>query len=259
MNLGVIVRRAQKAAADNAPTILTALGVTGLVTTAVLTGKASFKAADVIHDNILEKKELAEKGERIFVTHQENIRATWKLFVPAVGTAAVTIACIVCANHISTRRTAALASAYSIGQEAFREYRTKVIDTIGDKKEQEVQNKIAQDRVTESPPSPVYVLNEDENIFLDMYSGRYFKSNMQAVKKAQNDTNYEILSNDYASLSDFWDRLDLPKTSESDDIGWNTDMQLDLVIGTAMTPDEKPCFTISFLMIPVRGFWSAHG
>lgn len=264
MNIGAIVRRAQKAAADNAPTILTALGVTGLVTTAVLTGKASFKAAEVIRNE-------QAKIDLDLVTHNiENKTAlrvdwwygskiTWKLFVPAVGTAAVTIACIVCANHISTRRTAALASAYSIGQEAFREYRTKVIDTIGDKKEQEVQDKIAQDRVNESPPSTVYVLNEDENIFLDMYSGRYFKSNMQAVKKAQNDTNYEILSNDYASLSDFWDRLDLPKTSESDDIGWNTDMQLDLVIGTSMTPDEKPCFTINFLMIPVRGFWSAHG
>jgi hypothetical protein len=260
VNIGVIVRRAQKAAADKAPTILTALGVTGLVTTAVLTGKASFKAADVVAkqhhrlvDNEFEPLPPLEKFKIL-------LPDVWKLYVPAIGTGAVTIACILCANHVSTRRTAALASAYSIAQEGFREYRAKVIDTIGDKKEQVVQNKIAEDRVTASPPSKIYVLDEDENIFLDMYSGRYFKSTMTAVKKAENDTNYEILSNDYASLSDLWDRLGLPKTSESDDIGWNTDMKLDLIIGTAITPDEKkPCFTISFLLTPVRGFWSVHG
>ena len=256
MNIGSIVKRAQKATADNAPTILTALGVTGLITTAVLTGKASFKAAEVIATG--NKNVTAyEDGDPLEV--REKINLVWKYYIPAAGTAAVSIACIVCANHISTRRTAALASAYSIAQEGFREYREKVLDKIGETKEQEVRDEIAQDRVDKNPPSEVVFIGQGEVLCLDTYSGRYFMSDMESVRKAENDTNWQILNSDYASLTDFWDRLDLDSTSESDNIGWNTDAKLELELGSAIAKDGRPCITVGFgTTIPINGYWSLH-
>jgi hypothetical protein len=258
VNIGAIVKRAQKATADNAPTVLTALGVTGLVTTAVLTGRASFKAAEVMAvnhhklvDNEFEPLPVFEKVKIVFPD-------VWKYYVPAVGTGAVTIACIVSANHVSTRRAAALASAYSIAQEGFQEYKTKIIEKLGEKKEQTVRDEIAQDRVTKNPPAEVYVMNDAEVLVLDTHSGRYFKSTMETLKAAQNDTNYQILGSDYASLSDYWDRIGLAKTAESDEIGWNTVAKLEVEYGSAITQDGKPCITIGFQTIPVRGYYSFH-
>jgi hypothetical protein len=258
VNIGAIVKRAQKATADNAPTILTALGVTGLVTTAILTGRASFKAAEVMAvnhhklvDNEFEPLPTFEKVKIVFPD-------IWKLYLPAVGMGLVTGACIISANHVSTRRAAVLASAYSIAQEGFQEYKTKVIEKLGESKEQEVRDEIAQDRVNKNPPAEVYVLNEAEVLVLDTHSGRYFKSTFETLKKAQNDTNYQILNSDYASLTDFWDRIGLAKTAESDEIGWNTDARLEVEYGSAITEDGKPCITIGFQTIPVRGYWSLH-
>jgi hypothetical protein len=251
VNIGAIVRRAQKATADNAPTILTALGVTGLVTTAVLTGKASFKASQILYKH---DYEAGLSGDPL-PSFQERFPLVWKLYIPAVGTGAVTIACIVCANHISTRRTAALASAYSIAQEGFREYREKVLEKVGEKKEQVIRDEVAQDGVTTNPPATTYIVGENEVLFKDEHSGRYFKSTLEDVKKAANDTNYQILGDDYASLSDYWDRLGLKKTSESDEVGWNTDNKLELLFASAITEDQKPCITVEFRTIPVRKFY----
>jgi hypothetical protein len=259
VNIGAIVKRAQKATADNAPTILTALGVTGLITTAVLTGKASFKAGKIIHErNESTKNSLGDLSHEINMTSREMADITWKLYIPAAATGAVTIACIVSANHISTRRTAALASAYSITQEAFREYREKIVEKVGEKKEQQARDEIAQESVSKNPPPATLILSDDKVLCKDMHTGRYFQSTLEDIKKAINDTNYQILNNDYASLSDFWDRIGLEKTSESDEIGWNTDCKLEVVFSSALTEKNQPCITIDFRTIPVRGYWSLH-
>jgi hypothetical protein len=50
MDLAGTGRRLLKFASDNSPAILTSAAVVGTITTAYLTGKASFKAADVIRD-----------------------------------------------------------------------------------------------------------------------------------------------------------------------------------------------------------------
>lgn len=259
MNIGAIVGKARKAATDNAPTILTAIGVTGLVTTAVLTGKASFKAAEVLAEEKNQRISDGLRDEYVDPTTQVKIELVWKYFVPAAATGAVTIACIICANHVSTRRTAALASAYSITQEAFQEYKTKVVEKLGEKKEQGIRDEIAQSKVDKTPPSSVVVIGQGEQLCLDGHSGRYFLSTLEEIKKAANDTNYQILSFDYASLTEFWDRLGLPKTAESDEVGWNVDCKLEIEIGHAISPDGRPCITVGFgQTIPIRGYYHLH-
>lgn len=263
MNFGAIIKQAKKAAADNAPTILTAIGVTGTVTTAVLASKASFKAAEVIREANKERQSLdyESKGWDDLknpkpLDTQESIKLVWPLYVPAVGTCALTVAAIVGANHLSTTRAAALASAYSVSQEAFKTYKEKVTEKIGEKKEQAVRDEIAQEQVRKNPPPAEVVIGTGNHLCYDSHSGRYFMSTLEGLKKGENDTNYEILHSGYASLTDYWDNIGLPKTSESDEVGWSSDTKLEVEYGTALSEDSRPCITVTFRTFPVRGYGS---
>lgn len=263
MNFNSILRRARKTATDNTPAILTAIGVTGTIATAVLAGKASFKAAELI----AEHEEVSEKFHMNDVTSQEEYEKNlsfktkadlvWKLYVPAIGTGAVTIACIVASNHVSTKRAAALASAYTISQEACREYKDKVLEKLGEKKEQELRDEISQDRVNRNPLGTFIVSNANA-LCLDLHSGRYFRCDMETIRKAENDINYRILGDNYASLTDFWEKVGLDRTSESDEIGWNSDMKLEVIYATALADNNEPCITLEFRKTPIRGFHKTY-
>lgn len=258
MNIGAIASRVRKATADNAPTILTALGVTGAVTTAVLAAKGGIKAAEIVRE---EEARRSDENRTWHVDTRGWVNLTWKCFVPAVGTGAITVVSIVMANHVSTTRAAAMASAYSVSQELFREYKDKVVEKVGEEKHKEIVDDLAQDRIRRDPPpaKDVYVLGAEQYWCKDAYSGRYFKSTLESIKKAENNTNYQIIRNDYASLSDFWDELGLEKTSDSDEIGWNTDCGLEIEYGSAIAEDGTPCITVEFRTIPIRGYYSAFG
>jgi hypothetical protein len=256
MSIGAFFRTAQKAAIDNAPAILTGIAVVGTVSSIVFTGKATFKAAQVIadHQGMLDVEEKTHP-----LSKREKVELTWRYYVPAAGTAVLTIACIIGANRISTTRAAALASAYTAVQKGFKEYQNKVVEQIGKNKEQKVRDAVAQDRIDRRPPSAeVTLVGTGTVLCMDAHTGRYFNGDMEAIRSAENDINYQIIHQDYASLSDFYSLIGLESTSESDNLGWNTDAKFEIDYSTAMAPDGRPCIVIDFRTIPVRGYFSAH-
>jgi hypothetical protein len=248
VKLNDVAHRAAKLAADNSPAILTALSVTGAVTTAYLTGKASFRAAQILAE---ESPHLATK---------EKIDLTWRLYIPAVGTGLMTVGCIVAANRIGTRRAAAVAAAYTLSEKAFTEYREKIVEKLGDKKEQAFRDELAQDRVNRTPSATQQIVMVEGNSVLcfDAYTGRYFLSDMETLKKAQNDVNYKVLNEYYASLSDFYDKVGLPSTSMSDEVGWNSDRLLEVNFSTTLSDMSKPCIVLDFAVAPIRDYNRVH-
>jgi hypothetical protein len=258
MDFGALAKRAGKIARDNSPAILTAIGVTGVVTTAYLTGKATFKAAEILRDAEEIRKTEFEEDELSF---QNKFELVWKLYIPAAGSALMTATAIICANRIGNRRVAALISAYNISEKAFEEYRSKVLEKMGPKREQTVKDEIAQDRVTENPVSKsqlVVIQNGGTTLCMDLHSGRYFNSDMETIRKAVNDLNAQVINETYASLTDFWDRIGLPRTSESDYIGWSTDKLLEVDYSATLDEHNKPCMTIGFRTTPIRGYASSY-
>jgi hypothetical protein len=248
MDFGILASRAGKFAADNSPAILTAIGVTGTLTTAYLTGKATIKAASI----------LAEKSPNL--EFKEKAELVWKQYIPAVGTAVVTIACIVTANRIGTRRIAALATAYNLAEKAALQYKDKVVETIGKKKEENIRAAMAQDEVDRHPISreTVFIENGGGDLFRDSWSGRYFNSTKVALEKAMNAINYQLTHEYSASLSDFYDLVGLDRTEESDMIGWNSDCHLELQFDWASSADDRPCGVLRFRTVPYRGYSSFH-
>ena len=235
--LNQIFGKAEKLVRTNSPAILAALGVSGTIATAYLTAKASFKSADRIR-----------KAEPQPTTTKEKAQLVWRNYIPAGISGAITIGCIVGATGVGNRRTAAAASAYTITERAFTEYREKVVEQIGENKEQKLRDEIAQDRITANPPqsSEIIVTGAGTVLCCEMYTKRYFESDMETLRKAQNDINARVLQDLYVLLSDFYYMIGLPATEQSTKVGWDSDKLMELKFSTALTEDGRPCLTFEY-------------
>jgi Family of unknown function (DUF6353) len=250
-----LFKSAEKLILDNSPVILTSLGVVGTITTAFLTGQASFKAALILAEE-QDTRFMDQELDDPMLTTREKLDLTWRLYLPVIGTGILTVSCIVAANRIGMRRAAALASAYALSEKAFVEYRSKVIEKIGEGKEQKVREAVAQDRVNQNPVSTreVIITGAGDVLCYDTITGRYFNSNVEALRRAQNDINAQIIESMYAALQDFYSRIGLPTTEYSFEVGWNTDNMLELEFSTVMSEDSRPCIAIGYKLWPIRGY-----
>jgi hypothetical protein len=241
MNFHGIYKRAERVVHDNSPTILAAVGVSGTIATAVLASVASFKAALVIRDHEDRHNVALEPRERV----KERIQLVWKLYVPSAVTGTITVVAIVAATRSGNRRTAAIAAAYSISERAFDEYRQEVIEKFGEHKERELRDELAQRRVLENPPGQI-IMGGGSVLCHEAYSGRYFQSDMEALKRAQNDLNHRMFRSTHAYLSDFYDLVGLPYTSLSNHVGWEVEKLLELRFTSVLTPEGRPCLSFEY-------------
>lgn len=245
-----LLKPAQKVITDNSAAILTGVGIAGTVTTAVLTAKASFKAARVIDD--IANQDISAGP----VTKREIALAIAPLYVPAVGSGITTITAIFFSYKISSQQSAALAAAYGISEKAFQEYKDKVVEKIGEKKENTIVESLAQDRVNENPlgDKEVIVIGAGDVLCFEELTGRYFKSTIEAIKAAENKINHEVLNTGYSSLGAFYDELGLPATALGDQLGWNMDNLLDVTYSATFAADGVPCISIGFKSDPIPNY-----
>lgn len=253
MTLNSLIGKTSRFMTDNSPVILTAIGATGVLATAYLTGKAALKTHTLIQHRRLD---LAEEDVSYKLTDRDKFELVWKLYIPAAGSALLTIAAIICANHIGTRRAAAIATAYNISERAFSEYREKIIEKIGAVKEEKARTEIAQKKIDDNPASTnqVIVTGGGEVLCYESFTDRYFYSDLETLKKAMNDTNHQILRDSYASLSDFYERVGLKFTSISNDVGWNSDRLLDLVFSAVISEKGRPCIVVDYYIVPIHRY-----
>ena len=242
----------QKTVSKHSPEILTGLGIGGMVTTTVLAVKATPKALKLI-----EEKKREERVDKLPV--MDAVKATWKCYIPAAVTGVTSIACLVGASSVSARRNAALATAYKISETALTEYREKVVETIGEKKEKIVREKIDKDRIDKNPVSKneVIITKAGETLCYDHYSGRYFKSDIERIKKAANDLGRVMLNHGYVSLNDFYDELGLDHIPIGYDVGWSIDDGfIDVDFSSHLADDGTPCVVLDYVSAPKYGYSS---
>lgn len=263
MNLTQIGKITQKFMGDNAPALLTGVGVVGLVSTAYLTGKASFKAAKLLSD---ENHGYFDRSDSI----RERSKLVWHLYIPAASTGVFTVACIIGANRVGSRRAAAMAAAWSASDRIYSEYKEKVLEHIGENEARKIREKVTEQRVANTPPDDQWEYDkmiqtsddmpyvEGSVLCYEEYTGRYFMSDMETLKKGQNDTNYQILHENYASLSDFYGRVGLPSTKVSSDVGWNSDHQVELTFTSVLTTGGAPCLAVDYAVMPISRYYNTH-
>lgn len=256
MNIRTILKQAEVFLGKNSPTILASVGVVGVVGTAVLASRASIQAYKVVDSYEGEARVLT--GDKSYkVNSKTALKLCWKLYIPTVIAGGLTVASIVCSNRVADRRIAAAVGAYALSERRFGEYRDKIVEKLGEKKEQEARAEVSQESIDKRPmePGTLIVTGTDDVRCYEAFTGRYFTSSMETLKKAQNDVNYEIINGSYASLGTFYDKIGLPATSNSEDFGWTTDTPLELVFTTALDHDQKPVIHIEYDKLPHRSYW----
>ena len=249
-NFKGLVNGIKKTMIRKSPEILVGIGIAGMVTTTVLAVKATPKALKLIH----------EKEEELGVeklTAGETVKTTWKCYIPAVATCALSTACIIGSSTVHTKRNAAIAAAYELSQKALVDYKDAVIETIGEKKEQIVKEKIAENRLKEDPVSKkeVILTGKGSTLCYESLSGRYFESDMESIKHAVNVLNAQMLDDMYVSLNDFYDLIGLSYTDMGEKLGWSIDDGLIETSFSAKTTDDgQLCLVLDYPTQPKYNF-----
>lgn len=254
MTFQTLASSAQKLIADNSPLILTGIGAAGVITTAVLTGKATIKAVEISNTYRYDEDPKAD----LFITPKELVFHVWKLYIPPALSGAAAVAAIIAAHQIGNRRAAAMASAYILSNKALDEYRDKVAEKFGESRAQAVRDDINQDRVSNTPVGEIISTGKGTQLCLEPMSMRYFYSSREDLMWAQNSLNHSVLRHQYASLTDFYDLIGLDRTLESDELGWNSDELLELTFTSALSDKGMPCLVMNYQVKPGRDYHLVH-
>lgn len=234
----------------NAPGILVGVGIVGMAGTTVLAVRATPKAIALIE---AKKRELDIDS----LTPVETVKTTWKCYIPAAVTGVMSTACLIGASSVSARRNAALATAYNLTRVALNDYKEAVVETIGEKKERVVRDTVAKNRIEKDPvkTTEVIVTERGTTLCYDAVFGRYFRSDIDTIKRAVNELNRSIVSSMYASLNEFYDEIGLPPIEIGDKLGWNVDDgQIEVEFSSQLAADGTPCLVISFNVAPNYGY-----
>lgn len=268
-NLSRFFRDVKVVLSDHSPEILTGIGIAGMVSTTVLAVKATPKALVLIENekNRQNRERMneainAEKesySEISKLTPVEVIKVAWKCYIPSIALGAASIACLIGASSVSLKRNAALATAYKLSETAFAEYKAKVVETIGEKKERTVQDKIYKEHVEKNRATnnEIIITGGGETLFMDYQTGRFFNSSIDKIDKVVNQLNRQMTYNmePYVSLNDFYDAVGLERVDLGKDMGWNVDKGLiDRRISTQIV-DDKPCIVLDFSPSPQYNYW----
>lgn len=192
---------------QNGSTILTCVGALGVVATAIMTAKATPKATRLL--------ELAEDEKGEDLTKLESIKVAGPVYIPTFIVGTATITCIFGANVLNKRQQASLISAYALLDSSYKDYKKKVDELYGEEEGVHVREEIAKDKYDSS------VVFDDEELFYDEFSGRYFNSTMSNVIQAEYNLNRQIVLNGGAYLNEFYEFLDIPPIPAGIELGWS--------------------------------------
>ena len=225
-------------------TVLLSVGAgVGTLATAYLVARASFKACDVIRHEEKIWGTPTERKERVI----QRTKLVWKFYIPPAIAGVSTVGLIVGANRTGIKKVLAAQTALAVSERVYNEYRDKVIEEYGDRKDQSIRDQIAEERVKATAPGPDIMISGPGNVLCcEMYTGRYFTSDMETLRKAQNELNSKLLAHDLATFDDFYEMIGLARTSSSGNLGWKSTKLMKLEFSTVLTEDGRPCLTFEY-------------
>lgn len=280
MNVKMIVKSGLKWCSKHAPSILTGLGVGGVFASVILGCSETPKAMTAISEAKAEKAEeegviekLVTDGDyspeqvddplifahivdmardRVKLTPWEIFKATAPVYWPTALITFGTAGCIIFANHLHLRRTAALVTALGASDKAFKQYKEKMKELVGEKEEKKVYDEIAKEDIQRN------ALNEDDVVCtrfgnylcLEPLTGRYFRSNIDNIRRAVMTCTSNLRTEGLVPFNDFLDELELPQCDVGDMLAWyaeNPRDEIDIGFSYQDHPTSgEPCAVIVY-------------
>lgn len=237
----------------HAPAILTGIGITLMITTTGLAVCATPKA----HEKIKEKRR--SKGENL--TPVEVVKTVWTDYIPAAASGAAGTACLIGSTRMSGKRYAALAAAYSLSEASRIEFREKATQVLGEKKMQSINDAVAKEQIEKNPvrKNEIILTGNGNTLCYDALSGRYFYSDIEKIKRAENTINYRMRGEMYISLNDFYDEIGLDRNDLGDSLGWTVDKgMIQLWFSSQLTKEGVPVLVINYENPPEYDYYKTY-
>lgn len=184
------------------------------------------------------------------------VKAYWPTIILAVCSASCTIG----SHYINQKHQAALAAALTMSNKALNEFQKKTIEHIGEKKVTEIKDKIAKDKIEAKKPEENKIIITPSNgkvLFFDDYSGRYFYSDVETIKRVVNNLNRKLPEEMYITLNELYVELGVPEIELGDQLGWHLDncTGFEECLSAQITDNGEPCIVVSYDPTPDPTGW----
>ena len=215
------------------PQILTAVGIAGLVTAGVLAAKNTLKLESTLDkarerlEDVKSEEEHTQKDVNRAVA--KNVVDLGKLYWVPVTLATGSVVAILVGHNILHKRNLALVAAYKGLEQAFSEYRKRVIEEYGEEKDEKfrygVRDVVTVDEETgkKTKSQEITVPNSDyifsfgpEN---DNWNGKH-EHNLFFVTRFQNIFNDKLQAHGHVFLNEVLDALGIERTKAGAVTGW---------------------------------------
>lgn len=221
-----LAKTSRRFVVKNAPTIFTTLGSIGVVGTTIIGIKATPRALMSLEEEFytlnpdvetaLEIPDIVSKFTPLEIT-----RICWRHYAPTAAIGIASIACIIGANSINLKRQAVLAGLYATANKDLKQYKNKVEEVLGVKNKDKVEEAVATENVQNYSDNNVINNGVGNTLFFDKPSGRFFRHDMNLVKKAEIGVQSRAINEAFSCINDFYFELGLPETSLGDYLGWS--------------------------------------
>ena len=201
------MNKAQLFLKAHSPTILTVIGSTGVVITAVLAVKGTPKALKLIEEAKM------TKGDELTVG--ETVQVAWKPYIPAAISCVSTILCIVGANYLNIQKQKNLMSAYMLLDNAFKEYRNRVSERYGEEVDEEFSHDLVHKQLEEM--EGIYT----ETLFFEFNSMRFFEASIHKVLQAECKAKLQFAQYEHLTLNDYYSYLGIEPSPYGEAMGWS--------------------------------------
>lgn len=231
------------------PEILITVGVVGIVFSTVKACKAVTKAEAALDEAKEKLEKINEAKETVALEHytdtdyKKDLTIVYvqtgvnliKVYGPSVLLGVASIGCILAAHGIMRQRNLALMAAYKAIETSYSNYRKRVVEEYGEKKDYDFKNGIRQEKITvvengKEVEKTVDIMDPNtKSIYSKFYDDgckEWSKDpsyNLQYVTCQQNHANDLLHSRGHIFLNEVYDSLGIPRTKEGAVVGWVLD------------------------------------
>lgn len=257
--VGPVVGKAMLKVRKYSPEIMIGVGVVGVGACVFMACKATMKLEDVIDEHAAAvddvkncpegtpKKEYNREMAKVYFKTGAELT---KLYLPSACVGAVSIACICGAHGIMLKRVAGLTAAYTAVDEAFKDYRSRVVERYGEDVDRELRYGFKEELVTSTETDEngnIKTILEQHTVvdntghsqyakFFDQSCGPWEKDpeyNLMFLCAQQEFFNNRLKAIGHVFLNEVYDALGIQRTQAGQVVGWvvgNGDGFIDLGI-----------------------------
>lgn len=247
----------------NASNILTFTSSLGFIGTIILAVKATPKALELIEEaENVETKVISIGGTEYEstlkreLTLKTKIKVAWKPYIPSFFMGVSTLLCIFGSNYLNKQYQKNLISAYSVLNNSYLQFKENTRKLYGDNADKNISKELLKDVKIDN------TINDNESLFFDCISMRYFNSTIENIKNAEKLFNEHLSKNGYATLNELYELIGIPVVKYGYDIGWSTYLNdqiysyegIKIDLDLAELDDELNCWVMNIECEPTANF-----